>query len=568
MKRIVLLAFVLVLLSTAMVTGLVKPVVAEETIYIKSDGSVEGTDKIQRDGNVYTFTDDIFGSIVVERNNIVVDGAGYTLQGTGSGTGIYLSYRSNVTIKNIEIKAFTSGIELARSLNNIISGNNIEENLYGIYVGDSSNHNRISGNNITSNTNGIDQMESSNYNSISGNNIESNTGGIGLSGCSNNIISENNVIANTAFGIVLSASSNNSVCGNNVTNNGDGIHLTASSNNVLRNNSMDNNKNNFGIAWGYSPSITICVNVVDTSNTVDDKPIYYWINKRDKTVPSDAGYVALVDCTGITVQKLNLAGNSQGVLLVSTENSRITKNNITNNRIGIVLYDSSNNNVRGNNITNNAYGIYFREASNNNIYNNNFVNNEKGVYDVAGAWPAPDVALSINIWNNSYPSGGNYWSDYEARYSNATELDGSGIWDTPYVINEKNQDNYPLMNPIVIPETQQSELSPTWIVTAIVIIAVVGATLLFYFRKIRKTTAKDEKQQDSCRYSCMHAFFTKMVASGPTLSFHFSNIWPEVCARARYKTSSKVKLEDLIKKYKPSSEVKLKDVQKEEAQTA
>jgi len=50
-----------------------------------------------------------------------------------------------------------------------------------------------------------------------------------------------------------------------------------------------------------------------------------------------------------------------------------------------------------------------------------------------------------NFWDEGYPSGGNYWSDYEYRYPNAEELDGSGMWNTSYVIDENNQDNYPLM---------------------------------------------------------------------------------------------------------------------------
>ena len=85
---------VALILSLMLITlpeiGIVK---AEGTIYIRSDGSVEGTDKIQQDGNVYTFTDDIFDPIVVQRDNIVVDGAGYTLQGTEvpDSKGIYLS---------------------------------------------------------------------------------------------------------------------------------------------------------------------------------------------------------------------------------------------------------------------------------------------------------------------------------------------------------------------------------------------------------------------------------------------------------------------------------------------
>jgi len=63
---------------------------AEDTIYIKADGSVEGTDKIQRNGNIYTFTGDISDSIIVEKNDIVIDGAGYQLQGNNSEYGIKL----------------------------------------------------------------------------------------------------------------------------------------------------------------------------------------------------------------------------------------------------------------------------------------------------------------------------------------------------------------------------------------------------------------------------------------------------------------------------------------------
>ena len=67
--------------------GVVK---AESTVYIRADGTVEGTDKIQRDGNIYTFTGDIFDSIVVEKDDVVIEGAGYTLQGNGSEAGIRL----------------------------------------------------------------------------------------------------------------------------------------------------------------------------------------------------------------------------------------------------------------------------------------------------------------------------------------------------------------------------------------------------------------------------------------------------------------------------------------------
>jgi hypothetical protein len=52
-----------------------------------------------------------------------------------------------------------------------------------------------------------------------------------------------------------------------------------------------------------------------------------------------------------------------------------------------------------------------------------------------------------NAWDDGYPSGGNYWSDYQTIYPNASEIDSSGIWNTPYVIDANNTDHYPLMSP-------------------------------------------------------------------------------------------------------------------------
>jgi hypothetical protein len=66
-------------------TGIAK---AEGAIHIKADGNVDGTNLIQHDGNVYTFTaniDNAYG-IIVEKDNITIDGAGYTLQGSGDET--------------------------------------------------------------------------------------------------------------------------------------------------------------------------------------------------------------------------------------------------------------------------------------------------------------------------------------------------------------------------------------------------------------------------------------------------------------------------------------------------
>jgi len=113
------------------------PVVkASGTIYIKAEGSIDPpTAPITSIDNVtYTFTDNINDSIVVERDDIVVDGAGYTLQGTGSGTGIDLSHRSNVTVKNAKIQYFGTGAFLQDTSMSKLTNNNITGNQNGVIV--------------------------------------------------------------------------------------------------------------------------------------------------------------------------------------------------------------------------------------------------------------------------------------------------------------------------------------------------------------------------------------------------------------------------------------------------
>jgi hypothetical protein len=63
------------------------------------------------------------------------------------------------------------------------------------------------------------------------------------------------------------------------------------------------------------------------------------------------------------------------------------------------------------------------------------VNNTHQVYDYSWNW---SVLPSTNTWDDGVE--GNYWSDY-----NCSDSGYDGIGDTPYFIDENNQDNYPLM---------------------------------------------------------------------------------------------------------------------------
>ena len=112
---------------------------------------------------------------------------------------------------------------------------------------------------------------------------------------------------------------------------------------------------------------------------------------------------------------------------------------------GILMGDGSYNVFYDNYITNyggshDGYGVAIggnhQVAENNTFYHNTIVNNNK---NVGYNWQINGIG---NSWDNSIE--GNYWDDY-----NGTDADGDGIGDTPYIIDEKNQDNFPLMAPIL-----------------------------------------------------------------------------------------------------------------------
>jgi len=146
--------------------------------------------------------------------------------------------------------------------------------------------------------------------------------------------------------------------------------------------------------------------------------------------------------------------NGDGIRLsFSCSDNIISENNITNNDYGINLLECSNNIICKNDITNNWVGTDPWDSPNNIYYHNNFINN---IHQARGY-------ASVNTWDNGYPSGGNYWSEYSTIYPDAQELDDSGIWDTPYVIAENNQDNYPLMNPWSLPEVPPVEDTEAYI---------------------------------------------------------------------------------------------------------
>ena len=291
-----------------------------------------------------------------------------------------------------------------------------------------------------------------------GNNILTGHGyAISLSGSRHNI--DSNYFANNGIsGIYLNGSSNNAITRNNVTGPGKtGIFIAwPSSNNVLRNNTMTGSELNLHVISYDIPGFT---NDIDTSNKINGKPIYYWINKANQVVPRDAAAVYLINCTNIRVENLQLVSTGQGVLIAFTTGCIVQGNTITNCDNGIRVQSSSSNNVLiGNDIHGCQTGVALYIATNNIVSNNTIsgsTNNGVWVFISSGnrfygnsfnnnrnqAW----ADTQANTWDNGYPSGGNYWSDY-----NGTDANGDGIGDTPYIISANNTDRYPLVKTVPV----------------------------------------------------------------------------------------------------------------------
>jgi parallel beta-helix repeat protein len=276
----------LFLTVTLAITLNVQPVKASGTIYIRADGSIDPSSAniTTLDNVTYTFIGNVNDSIVVERNNIIIDGVGFTLQDQVE-YGIDLSNRSHVTVKNLRITDFSAGIRLAFSNNNNITGNDLFNNIGGIFIY-SSNSNVITNNRVFTNTNNGISLNLSNNNTIAENYLSTdNIYGITLAYSCNNTLTHNNVTNNT-YGIYIhSSSENNLVAGNNAPNNTYGIYLNAVTRNTLAANNLYNN----------------------------DCGICLW-NSHNNTYANN-----------------NISNNSQGISLGNSRNNIIFHNNFTNN---------------------------------------------------------------------------------------------------------------------------------------------------------------------------------------------------------------------------------------------
>ncbi|RLF44612.1 MAG: hypothetical protein DRN09_02970, partial [Thermoplasmata archaeon] len=302
----------------------------------------------------------------------------------------------------------------------------------GIYINNAEYCN-VSSNNASGNYYGIVCSGSNNIllSNIAVNNSED---GIYVQFETNTTLKNNITISNNDSGIeICHWSYNNTLIGNIALNNTKGIFMWGSHYAIFRNNTMSGNDYNFGIG-SYHGEISEYIHDIDTSNTVDGKPIYYLVEEKDVLLDAstNAGYVGLISCDNITVRDLTLTKNEHGILLVNTTGSTLQDNTLLNNWQGIAVWHSSDNNV----ITNNTIrdsgcggGINIWESKNNLIYHNNMIGGCQFAID----------NRNDNSWDNGPIEGGNYWSIHTCT---GNPSNGS----QPYYIDADSIDHYPFQD--------------------------------------------------------------------------------------------------------------------------
>jgi hypothetical protein len=269
----------------------------------------------------------------------------------------------------------------------------------------------------------------------------------------------------------------------------------------------------------------------DGSIEPDTDVIWLQRNESTYTFVADISATITVQKAGITIDGAGhtLQGNPQasdlgGINLVGHDETFNAYSNVVVKNLRIrdfpegIRTPSNNNSFIGNRFENTRIHILGGSGVGNVVKNNVFINSAVFVdYNIGGH----DVITE----NNFFDSGTlvdladapfvdrNYWSNYTAKYPNATEIVGLGIWDTPYVDDRydwatgRSIDYHPLVNPITDfeipnfgiqnlptltpyptittgPEPPKTEpVLTTLAIVIIVSLAVAGLGLLVYFKK-------------------------------------------------------------------------------------
>ncbi len=322
--------------------------------------------------------------------------------------------------------------------------------------------------------------------------------GIVVGSSANIVISNNNLPYVSNDGMDILNDANMTIVGNTVGPSQDGYGMQVSGSNIT----LSGNKfQHSGLVLGGDATVT-------PDNTVNGNPLYYFNGCGGSGLTLDrvpVGELIIDHCSNVRLSNLNVTATDVGIRMNDVHHVLINNTSlfgethdgiylssssdvtIEHNRFNLtlnyfegpgawpdLLIDHSNNTIVDGNLFDQGYGtaIQAQHLVNANITGNTFSNNVGLIY-----WGGTGTNIQIyhnnfyitkgftflgltdsqprHFWDNGYPSGGNYWSNYTGVDKCSGPMQNictgpDGIGDTPYFIpGGVNQDHYPLMQPFV-----------------------------------------------------------------------------------------------------------------------
>lgn len=316
----------------------------------------------------------VFGYLgIVDSENSVVDGSSVS----AVEEGILLAGTSNVTVTGIHATKVNQGVALFNSTGARIRDSSVDICGLGVNVVKSNANSII--NNTMSCVEGIGIRDSS-QNNIEKNKITESlqhiggtlfTGILALDSDRNRI--SQNQIAGYATGLFLGRSPANLLDSNTIQGDAGarlenipiGIMIFNSPANVFRDNQISNAFESLRVesfSFLCLLGIGLCHRVadyaqdIDPSNKIDGKPVFYIVNQNSLTIPENAGFVAVVNSTNITIRNPTLSFTGDGIQIVSSTNISVENANITFVDTGVRAWLSTGLTVKNSQISQVIYG--------------------------------------------------------------------------------------------------------------------------------------------------------------------------------------------------------------------
>jgi parallel beta-helix repeat protein len=397
-------------------------------IYIRSDGSVQpATAPIERTGNLYTLTSNVvLYTIEIQRDNIVLDGAGYSILGNANrikgyddgNNGVIVNGRNNVNITRLNCEQGDTGIRISGSSQVKVVDNSFSNSLTrGIVVKDSM----------------LVLIENNDFTDIYG-----DYPAISINGSKNTV--KNNILSGSIRGITIEGQSN-----------------------IISDNRIESL---LPIIMDKADSTLIARNTITGPVSSSYLP--------DQNYKGNEGIALFVSCSNNMITGNNISGfiNQAIRIVFSCYNNTFYANYMGNNEFAIALQEGAvNNTFYGNTFSADSCKIQIDDGVEGVFWDNGTIGNYWGDYngtdsDGNGIGDVPYMVLGYK-WDIKV----------EGFVSVVYNQDNYPLM-SPFEIPSA---------PTPSPEPQP-EPFPTTLVTAtaVALVAVVGVGLLFYFNKHKR----------------------------------------------------------------------------------